>query len=90
MLRVLVEMDRIVILCSILFENRNGNCLFSEKCAQTLLQYDCCTLFHVDRLSGNEEANLRRNVAERVAASRSVGPQRSVSVSAGGQNRKIT
>ena len=82
-------MDRIVILCSILFENRNGNCLFSEKCAQTLLQYDCCTLFYVDRL-GSEEANLRRNMAERAAASRSVGPQRSVSVSAGGQNRKIT
>ena len=84
---MLVEMDRIVILCSILFEKRNGNCLFSEKCAQKLLQYHCCTFVY--RL-GNEEANLRRSVAERAAAARSVGPQRSVSVSAGGHNRKIT
>lgn len=40
------------------------------------------------RLTGSEEANIRRNVSERSAASRPVGPQRSVSVSAG--NRKIT
>lgn len=40
------------------------------------------------RLSGTEEANMRRNVAERSAASRPGGPQRSVSVSSG--NRKIT
>ncbi|XP_078360692.1 rho-associated protein kinase 2-like isoform X2 [Oculina patagonica] len=37
---------------------------------------------------GSEEANMRRNVAERNAASRPVGPVRSVSVSSG--NRKIT
>lgn len=37
---------------------------------------------------GSDEANLRRSVAERSAASRPSGPQRSVSVSAG--NRKIT
>ena len=44
--------------------------------------------FRVFRL-GAEEANMRRNMAERSAASRPGGPQRSVSVSAG-QNRKIT
>jgi len=38
---------------------------------------------------GSDEANLRRSVAERSAASRPSGPVRSVSVSAG-QNRKIT
>lgn len=37
---------------------------------------------------GSDEANLRRSVAERSAASRPAGPQRSVSVSSG--NRKIT
>lgn len=37
---------------------------------------------------GNDEANLRRSVAERSAVSRPAGPQRSVSVSSG--NRKIT
>ncbi|XP_073258724.1 rho-associated protein kinase 1-like isoform X1 [Porites lutea] len=37
---------------------------------------------------GSDEANLRRSVAERSAASRPSGPQRSVSVSSG--NRKIT
>lgn len=40
------------------------------------------------RLSGTEEANMRRNMSERSAASRPSGPQRSVSVSSG--NRKIT
>lgn len=38
---------------------------------------------------GADEANMRRNMADRSAASRPGGPQRSVSVSAG-QNRKIT
>ena len=60
------------------------------KCAKKLLQYHCCTLFYVDRRSGNEEANLRSNVVERAAASHSVEPQRSASMSAGGQNRIIT